>query len=330
MNGSTSRAHRRGLTLLELLLVLAILAVVLGSGLGTFAALRVGPRQAGAVVQSALRSASSAAAEQGDGASVRFDVAASRLWVERLQTVGTWHFEGDLEGAFGLRGDGRGLEFEDGWIGRALRFSGAPTSTAAIAVRDDPAFDLSLGFAFDVFVRRAGDGGGRVFDLGRVVVLDVGARGDVRVRFTPDNDRGQGGGVVLRSPAGLVAPGRWVRVGAGYDGARFWLEVEGIPIEILEVRGRVAPLNGPLILSDPAHPFSGALDRLVVRALVRGEPIDLPKGQRFGEGTAERVVFDGDGRLERAEHATPARVELVGDDGASHTLRIGRHGMVDG
>ena len=50
-----------GVTLLELLLVMMILAVVVGGGLGMFAALDLGKRQAAGIVKNVLRSAQNSA-----------------------------------------------------------------------------------------------------------------------------------------------------------------------------------------------------------------------------------------------------------------------------
>ena len=309
---------RSGLTLLELLLVLSIIAVVLGSGFGAFAALEPGVEQAAGVVKSVLHSGSRAGR---DGARVRIDVAGERLWAESFRTVGTWHFEGDLRGALGLDGIGRDTDYvADGWVGRALALTGEGSSTVGIPVMQDPSFDPRLGFAIDCAVRRDGPGGGRVIDLG--------AAGDVRGRFTPADDTG--GAVVLRSPPGLVEPGRWTRLGLRYDGTRFSLTIEGLVLDSLEVAGEVAALRGPLVLSDPAHPFAGALDALVVRMLSADEPSSLPDGVRFGADTPAEVVFDGGGRLSRARHSGPVVVRLIDRRGAERRVIVGVHGTVEG
>ena len=334
-NRSFEPTAQSGLTLLELLLVLGILAVVLGSGLGAFAVLEAGPEQARSSVKSVVRRAASAAVERGDGARVRIDRKSGRLWTESFFAVGTWHFEGDLRGAFGLRGEARDASFDpDGWVGSAVLFEGRPNSTVGIPVRQDPGFDPRLGFAVDCAVRREGEAGGRVLDLGGVIAIELGGAGDVRGRFTPANDasegRSRGGAVTVQSPPGLVPPGRWTRLGLRFDGRRLSLSIEGVVVEVLEVEGTVAALEGPLVLSDPKRPFTGAVDRLVVRVLVRSEEVELPDGVRFAEDGPEEIVFDAGGRLDRMLHQGSVTIPLLDREGDKHPIIVGVHGTVEG
>lgn len=349
---------RRGLSLLELLLVLAILAVVLGSGLGALAALDPGPRSTEDALASLLEAASDAAAARADGARVRFagvgpagegsagtGRAGARL--ETFVVVGTWHFEGNLEGAFGLRGEGREVRFvDDGWIGQALAFSGAPASAAAFDVRS-AGFEPDLGFAIELALRPAAEGGGgRLLDLGGVVRLELGGDGDLRGSFVPAAEgpigtaeasgrtasgRARAGVVQVHSPPAVVAPGRWSRIALRFDGERLALLVEGVEVAGLEVRARVARAGSTLVLGDPERGFAGALDALVVRVLEAGDALELPPGVRFGPGTPPAVFFDGDGRLDAARHPGAAeglKLSLVSERGPTRTLVVGPRGTV--
>lgn len=346
---------RRGLSLLELLLVLAILAVVLGGGLGALAALDPGPKSSAGALASLLEAASDAAAARADGARVRLanpgpaEPGRPRARLETFVVVGTWHFEGDLAGAFGLHGEGRETRFvDDGWIGRALAFSGAPASAAAFDLRS-AGFEPDAGFALELALWPPASGqGGRVLELGGVVLLELGGAGDLRGSFVPASEGGGGssaeasgrtasgraraGLVQVHSPPAVVTPGRWSRVGLRYDGERLALLVEGLEVAGLEVRARVAPAGSTLVLGDPERGFAGALDALVVRVLAAGDALELPTGLRFGPDTPPAVVFDGDGRLDAARHPAAGgsglTLTLVSERGPTRTLVVHPRGTV--
>ena len=67
----TPSARKAGLTLIELLLVMGVLALVLGVGLGSLASLNPGERAAVGLVQDALRSAHNSAVARVASARVR-------------------------------------------------------------------------------------------------------------------------------------------------------------------------------------------------------------------------------------------------------------------
>ena len=122
-----STAHARaGLTLIELLLVMGLLALLFGIGLGMFTALDLESRATVASVQNALRTANHWAVVRGAPARVRIEAEDGRLWPEGLVVVGTWHFERlPLVGAFGLDGGGEDVELsERGGASKALKRRG--------------------------------------------------------------------------------------------------------------------------------------------------------------------------------------------------------------
>lgn len=328
MRRAALQRARAGLTLLELLLVLGILAVVMGTGLGALAAIDPGPARSEGALRAVLRAAAGAARQDQAGARVRIDAARSRLWVESLRLVGTWHCEGDLRGAFGLEGATRGVRWVDGWLGRAIAFDGTRGSSAGVAVDDDPAFDPSEGFAIELALRPEGAGGGRALALGGAIALEVGPAGELagEIALAPEERAGgraagSGGGLLaLRSGAGAAPAGRWTRVRFAFDGRRATLAADGVVVAATSEEGRVAALEGPLVLSDPALPFRGALDALTVAVRAAGEPLTLARGVRFGPDTPAVLELDGQGRLDPAAHPRAVSIALVSERGAARTL----------
>jgi hypothetical protein len=322
-------------TLLELMLVMAILALVLGSGLGMFAALDLGKRQAAGLVKNALRSAQNSAIAREAPARVRFDRAAGLVVAESLQVIGTWHFEGRrLEGALGLDGGVHEARFiEDGFLGDALSFDGRTGAWAEIPVQSDPAFDFARGFAVRCAVLRDQTGAGRLLQVGTVCTIDLNAAGAVRGRFLPvviqQGREVPGGEVVVESGPGVVPPERWTRIALEYDRRELVLLVDGVPVARTAETAPVWPIDGPLVLSDARRPFPGAIDALVIAAVVAGEEARLPESVRLAEGTPDEVLFDAGGGLDRAQHAEPVAIVLEFDDGARETISVGRYGTVE-
>ncbi|MCP4069059.1 MAG: hypothetical protein GY741_12330, partial [Phycisphaeraceae bacterium] len=154
--------------------MLAILAIMLGGGLGVFAALDVGKRQAVGLVKSVVRSAQNEAIATQSPARVRIDPDAGTLYAETLRVVGTWHFEErQLDGAFGLDGGVRDCSFiTDGYLGDALCFGGTG-SFAEVQVKHDPAWDFRYGFAIDLVLRWDGGGGGRLLRIGNSIGIEI-------------------------------------------------------------------------------------------------------------------------------------------------------------
>ena len=99
------RARRRGMTLIELLLVMGLLALMLGFGVGAISSIDIGSAGSGSTVRSTMRAASNWSRSRQAPARVRIDLTEGRIAAEGLAVIGTWHFE-DVppEGAFDLDG----------------------------------------------------------------------------------------------------------------------------------------------------------------------------------------------------------------------------------
>lgn len=329
------RGARAGVTLLELLLVMMILGVVMGGGLGLFAALDLGRRQAVGLVRNVVRTAQNTAIAGRAPARVRIDRAAGTLTAEALQVVGTWHFEDrSLRGAFGLDGESRGVEFvEDGYLGDALSFSGKTGALAEIPVQRSPSFDLSRGFSVACAVRKAPAGAGWLLRLGTVVGIRVNDAGEVEGRFATqvveEGEPERGGDVLVRSPEGVLPPERWVRLRLEYDRVALVLFVDDVPVARVEESAPVWGIDGPLALSDEARPFTGEIDCLVVAVVVADEAGQLPDGVRLPEDAPAEVRFDAGGSLDRRLHQGPVVLRLDFDDGTSEVVTIGVYGTVE-
>jgi hypothetical protein len=333
-----ARDRRAGMTLLELVLVMFLLALILGSGVGFFAGQDFGRKQVPGLVRNVLRCAQNTALASRGPARVRIDKAAGALWGESLITVGTYQFEGREVLGLGPAGAAAPENFDArGYLGACFHPGGKLRATAEIPLERDPAFDLTLGFSLEIALLRESEGGGRVLSLGPsdapTLGLDVGPSGALRARFRTrvggiDSDK-PGGSVILQSDPGLVGVGGWVEVRMRYDRVRFELFLDGVRVAAQDEESYVWKVDAPLILSDPALPFPGRLDSLVIGVQVAGEPTRLPETVRFSGDTPATVHFAASGGLDRTAHVDPPRIGLEFQDGSRETVTVGLYGTVE-
>jgi hypothetical protein len=322
-----------GLTLLELLLVLFLLAILAGISLGFLSTLDLGRRAARGLVKSVVRSAANTAVASGARSEVRIDPARGELHAQVLRVVGTWHFERSLAGAFGIDGAAdAGLFTAEGYLGSALAFAGKFGATATVPVQHDSSFDLRDGFALECAVSWDDSGGGRILSIGETCSLELGGAGEVRGRFTAagvrDGEPAAGASVVAVSPGGAVSSGRWARLRLVYDRRELVLEVDGVRVASVEETAQVWRVDGPLVLSDPRRPFPGRIDELVVRAVTAGDTAKLPDSVAIAEAPAA-IHFAPGGALDLERHPGPVRIVLAYTDGERDTIEVGSYGTVE-
>lgn len=331
------RRRRAGLTLIELMFTMALLALVLGVGLGSVSSLDLARGTSVTLVESTLRAAGNWAATRRAPARVRFDAEGGLLVAEGLEVVGTWQFESlPVRGAFDVLGELNDLELTDaGFIGKGLRLTGAPAQARFTApVHTDPAWDLSNGFRLEVALRPEEGRGGRILRLGEALALDGSAGGGLVVAFAAQRideagRRVPAGIARLSVPDGSLPLGRWSRVLVSYDRRSLSVFVEGVPLASLAETSLVAPLERPLVIGDGTQIWSGTLDALVVSAVAVDGALALPRGVRFGPGVPPEVAFAPGGGLDRSLHLAPVRIPLLFDDGTTRAVTVNLYGTVE-
>jgi len=317
-------------------MVITLISMLLGAGVGVLSQLDVGQRAAHGLVQNVVRSAATSALARQAPARVALDVDEGTITASGMKVIGTWHFESEaLEGAFGLGGTLFGAVLDEGYIGRAISFSGTSRSAyAEFAVQNDPAFDLHHGFAIDCAVRLEERGAGQLFDLGETIGVEWTGQGLLTAWFLPElvDERGRtvrGGRVSVQAPPGALEIGRWHRLHVSYDRAEFVLALDGQILSLIEADAPVWKLEGPLILGDPRRSFPGSLDALVVAGVIATETTALPENVSFGADSATDIRFVPGGHLDRVRHPEPLRIWLEYADGKREVVRVGRYGTVE-
>jgi hypothetical protein len=329
------------MTLLELLLVMAVLGILMGVGVGMLSSINLGERAAQGLVQNVLRSARNSTLARGAGARIRIDPNAGALRAEAMEVVGTWHFEGGgeaLRGAFGIDGVNMGgVVVDDGFVGRALAFGVRSGSKAEVPVHQYSAYDFTDGFRIEFALRREPDGGGKVLSFGQSIGVEITNGGGMRAWFVPTAIDATGrevkaGKVVFPVPAGTIDAQRWTRVAFEYDRRRAVVEIDGVAVvledPVLETLP-VWPITDALEIGDEQQGFGGAIDALVVSAVAVSEDVALPEGVRFDPGVPAEIRFDAGGNLDRAVHREPLVLTLVYDDERTANVRVGMYGSVE-
>lgn len=340
---NTPPAARRGLTLLELLMVMTIVGIVFGLGLGAVSTMDPGQGADAELVRGALRSARSNALAERHPAAVEVltdaETARTSLRVRRMRTVGTWHFERpDGRGTSGLTAEPtRGAsQVDDGYLGRAIGLYGnASDARVEIALHTLSRFDVRDGFSFDLFVRREDDGGGTILRLGKrtpILSLEATDRGGLLAWVVPmyRDSTGRevsGGRVDLRLPEGTVELDRWTRLTFMYDGAHVRLLVDGFLAGVAACEGPLPRLDEPLVIGGEPAPFPGSIDTLVMRTVDISDPLPLSQNAVWPEELPRRIQFDADGSLDAQLHGgRPLEIVLPTD--LEEPVQIGRLGVV--
>lgn len=340
-----------GFTLVELLIVMSLIAVLMGLGIGVFANFKTGDRIATSLVQTVVRSAHNWAVSRLAPARVVVDPAANALHAEGLQVVGTWHFEGEpIKGAFGIDGVRLGGHFvEDGFQGQALSFEGEPArSRVDFAVQQDSSWNFAHGFALRCAVRPASARGGVLLEIGGVIGVETTDDGALKAWFiaqrTDDDQKhagtaqqrtgderksGRGGRVTIATDPRLLAPQHWTMVELTYDRRAFTVRIDGQVAAFVAETAPVSLVEGPLALSPSQNAFPGAIDSLVVSAVVADERSELPKGVVFAQNTPVEILFQPGGGLDRERHREPIRLELEFEDGHKETVGVNLYGTVE-
>lgn len=342
VNASCRKTARRGMTLLELLLVMGLIGVLLGAGVGLIASVDVGHRAAKGMVQSVIRAARNSAVARGASSRVVIDRGARTIRADALEVVGTWHFEGGsdvVRGAFEIDGTNQGaLHVDDGFTGRALAFQPGARGRAEIPVHLYSAYDLSEGFRLEFALRLDGQSGGRVLRIGESVGVEVSAAGAMRCWFVPrvldsNGSEMKGGKASIEAQPGTFPPGVWRRVAFHYDRRGLVLEVDGVRIEPPKGNepetAAVWRLEGPLVIGDSQGGFTGSIDTLVLSAVGASESAKLPDFVEFDATTPAEIVFDAGGNLDRARHREPVRFALEQVEGRRYPITVGLYGTVE-
>lgn len=322
-----------GMTLVELLMVMALVGLLLGAGVGMLSSLDLESRAVVGRCQNVIRAARNSALARSGSAQVLIDREAGTLTARASEVVGTWHFEDRLAGAREAAGASSGTTFTDaGFIGSGLAVGGG--AFAEFPVQNDPSWEFEHGFAIECAVRVDEPGRLALADLGGAVGItlsgDLGARGwfvpSVASESGPDR---AGGLVAIDLEPGTLRQGRWHRLRFEYDRRVLRLSVDGVPRVRADHDTRVWRMDGPLRIGAERDSGAASLDSLVVSAVAVSESVRLPVGVKFSEDAPAVLRFGPSGHLDRSLHPRAVDFAIDFDGGQRTPLRVGLYGTVE-
>lgn len=337
MNIRSASARTSGFTLVELLMVMGLIGVLLGTGLGLLAGLSPGKRAVAGLIEETLRLSQRSAAVLGTPA--RVTLTGEEIQAQIMRPVGTWHFEGrSLAGALELEGVWLGPNdppfVSQGFEGNALDLGAGAPGVMEISVASDPAFDWSNGFSIRCALRVDEWKDSVLLQMGSGLLVALSSHGAVGVEFRAavSDEAGhvsRGSRIAAQTEAGVITQGRWKRLEIVYDLRSLRILVDGIERVRRPEVARVWIGEPVIIVSSKARPFPGLLDRLVfhVQEVLPARP--LPGGARFLSTSPREVVFAPGGGLDPLLH--PGELKIAWDlgEGEQEFLRVGLQGNTE-
>lgn len=328
-----------GLTILELMMVMAIASMLMGISIASFSRVGRGPAIdiAEREVRHAMARARMSARQQSALCRVVFvNEPAPGIRLTIARDAGSWHFN-DIAGSRVLGGRNQtavvsGAKIVPGGTVRScVEFAGG----GEVVCDPAPGYDPSLGFDLSLDVRPDDDlSGGPLASMGDVFTLELGSDGGIEARL--DVAGLPGDRSTLKTPPALLAPGVWARVGLTFDGYEMLIAVHGV----IEARRSLvdAQLPGPVRLQAAdardrlrfgGKGFRGALDEILYRTAEEEDfaPLAQGRGVVFDHGEPRFLRFDSEGRLDSRVHGEPVEV-AVKDEEARRVVSVDLSGVI--
>ncbi|MBI3828547.1 MAG: prepilin-type N-terminal cleavage/methylation domain-containing protein [Planctomycetes bacterium] len=300
--------YGRGFTLIEMLVVIAIISTLLAIGAITFQrqSARMKADAVAATLDTAIRQARNSAISTGAPAFVELDDQSDpqRVVAWGYRVVGLWHFEDggfETKGAFGHRGIVRGCKPAEGKIGKCLNFA----LGGSVDCGSDPDFDLDDGGYLEAFVLGAAD-----FTATQFIFKKKNAYG-----FAVGRDgvlTGNVGSQELSAFNFSLPPKRWTKVAFAWDRRNSMILIDDAVVALgPAMKTRVS--HDSLLVGDDSAPFVGLIDEVRVMAAIPGRAVELAGNTKLVHNAApwKEIHFAPDGGLDVRFHTGPLTVDLI-------------------
>ena len=309
----------RGFTLLELLLVLFVLGVILGSSMVLAGRFDPGPVGLRASASAFFESSRDRARASGRPVVVEIEPEADgfgrlRRLVFRSAREAT--FEPGSEKAQGLEPTSSGVSIGEvsGRFGAALELTGGQVEVAGRGGQ----IQVGQGFGLELHLRARLDQACVLLEWKDLLKVQLGRDGGLRAEL----EMGEGAGLNLRAPAGSLRPERWHHLALEAADGGFQIRVDGRTVASdVYSTGLAQPLDGPL-LGDPDGAYFGLIDEFSIWNRVVEYGPDLREQANLVLG-APRLIFGPDGLLDPSL-GDGVQVDLVNIDQRVESFLVGR------
>jgi prepilin-type N-terminal cleavage/methylation domain-containing protein len=311
MNGPGTIAEK-GFTLMELMTVMALIAILAGLGIGLLGIGTTDMEVAWAVVQDELRLAQSTARDRGLPTEVRFERQEAGMVVQSrvLAEVGVWHLEPGEDFFAGLRPELSGTPVEQGRYGWARRPDLEEQKTLfSISSQGRARFDLTHGFVLRLEVKLEERVRATVARFGQAFRLELDDRLVPAATLTLADPGPKPGRRITVTAARPLRLFQWTQLEVIHDGYRLLLVVDKVTAGKASAGGECfQEQNDRLEISPGQAPMHGVVDEIQLLAYELGEAKELPPNIEL-HGFQGPIGFDGRGRL-RAPANTGTVIEL--------------------
>ncbi|TAH38938.1 MAG: hypothetical protein EYC70_03220 [Planctomycetota bacterium] len=319
--------RRAGFTLLELLLIMALLGVLLG--LGAFGVDRAGPGARGLAATLGTFLTTSRDRARASGQPVLVEIlppgaedqpARIARYVYQPAIAASfeprWREREDLAGPVPSVADPARAAV--GRVGAALDLREG--GVVAVQGRGRGA-RATYGFSLELDVYTEALAACRLLDWPELLTVELRRDGSVVALLRADARAGAGA-VQLQSEPGALEPGRWqhLRLTAAEGVASLLLN--GKPAAASAASAVWPEPRGAPVLGDPQGRFSGLMDEFILWVRAREEGPAFPRGVT-AQMDPPQVRFDREGRLD-AQHVRPVTVQILQFDLPVDRFVVGR------
>jgi prepilin-type N-terminal cleavage/methylation domain-containing protein len=301
-----------GLTLMELIVVMAILVVLMGMSAAVYISMSKSFKEQGAAgdLDVLLRQARNNAISNNAPAFVEIDVAGRVVTPWVYKTVGQWHFEkadgyGRSNGAFHNAKLQGAIIHKEGKIGGCVRLG----ESSCVDLGDSSDYDCDDGGCLEAYVKPEPielGGSGYIFYKEGCYGLKINLKGELE---------GDAGAKTLRTnnPEYRIAPRRWTKVGFAWDRHSTRILIDDAVVAI-GPGSEPDVKNYPLYVGHPTGNFVGFVDEVRVMTASKGRVLELPGIFTIQHTAApwNAIYFAGDGTLDIRHHPGPVSVSLLG------------------
>ena len=309
----------RGFTLLELLLVLFVLGVLLGSSM--VLAGRFDPGPVGLRSSSSAFFASSRDRARASGRPVVVEIEPELGGYGKLRrlvfrSVREASFEPGSERAQGLEPSSSGVSVGEagGRFGAGLALDGGQVHVAGRGGQ----VEVGQGFVLDFHLKTGLEEACRLIEWRELLKLHLGTDGSLRAELELE----EGSGPNLRAPSASLRAGRWHHLAVEAADRAFRIRVDGRVVAEDAFQTRLSPPQDGPVIGDPSGGFAGLIDELSVWNRVVEYGPDL-REQANLVLAAPRVVFGADGLLDPG-HGEGVQVDLLNLDERVESYLVGR------